>query len=94
MRGYQFHFSILQDYQKETMERLGRGYCHNGYYMGWDGKGKDSQEACNAVCLSEPQCKFAAWFPAQTCSRYNETTCNLNNDKNHMTYAKKSPGIL
>ena len=75
------------------MERLGRGFCHNGYYLGWDGKGKDSQEACNAVCLSEPQCKFAAWFPAQTCTRYNKSTCNLNNDEDHMTYAKKSSGI-
>ena len=76
------------------MEILGGGFCQHGYYMGWDGKGKDSQEACNALCLSESQCKFAAWFPQQTCSRYNEATCCLNNDKNHMTYAKTFSGML
>ena len=84
---------ILHDNEEETMERLGDGFCQNGYYMGWDGKGVDSQDACNAVCLSEPPCKFAAWFPKKTCSRYNEEACHLNNDKNHVTYAKKSSDI-
>ena len=80
------------------MERLGIGYCKNGYDAGWDEKGLDSQEACNLVCLSEKRCKFAAWYPKKTCSRYNGEICDLetNDDfhKSYSTFEKKSSGIL
>ena len=63
-----------------VMVYFGTGYCDQGYYAGWNdfgGIGKESREACNAVCLSEAQCTYAAWNPTYTCSRYNVKTCNL-----------------
>jgi len=74
------------------MTHLGQGYCNEGYYAGWDNQGIASQEACNDVCLNDENCKFAAWNPGYTCSRYKDTTCNLNNDVNHVTYAKTIGG--
>ena len=80
------------------MERLGIGYCKDGYDAGWDGKGIESQEACNLVCLSEKRCKFAAWYPNKTCSRYTGTICDLqantDKEKSHTTFEKKSSGIF
>ena len=76
------------------MERLGKGYCVTGYYAGWDRKGIETQKACNDLCLSEPQCKYAGWYLNQTCSRYNGQYCILNQDKNHVTFMKKYSGNL
>ena len=70
------------------MERFGQGHCESGYYAGWDGKGLDSQDACNNVCLEEPECTYAAWYGGQTCSRYNEVDCKLKEDANHVTFKK------
>ena len=72
----------------------GQGFCTEGFYAGWDGKGTASQDACNAVCLSEQQCKFAAWFPQRTCSRYQDSDCELKNNVNHVTFAKTNGGNL
>ena len=72
-----------------TMERFGQGYCKSGYYAGWDGKGVDSQDTCNKVCLEDPECTYAAWYGSKTCSRYNEVDCKLNGDANHVTFKKK-----
>jgi len=72
------------------MTHLGVGYCTSGFYAGWDGKGIDSQEACNQVCLTEQQCTYAAFFAGETCSRYNGNSCTLNSDTTHTTYAKQS----
>ena len=79
------------------MERLGMGYCLDGFYKGrakGNYDGIDSQKSCNDVCLSDYQCKFAALYPNHTCSRYNEAICVLNNDPNHITYKKRSSGVL
>ena len=70
------------------MERFGQGHCESGYYAGWDDKGLDSQDACNYVCLEEPECTYAAWYGGQTCSRYNEVDCKLKEDANHVTFKK------
>ena len=70
------------------MELFGQGHCESGYYAGWDGKGLDSQDACNYVCLEEPECTYAAWYGGQTCSRYNEADCKLKEDANHVTFKK------
>ena len=60
------------------MVHLGTGHCDaTGYYAGWDSKGLESRKACEAICLSEEQCTYAAWFHGKTCSRYNGETCNL-----------------
>ena len=72
----------------------GQGYCRDGFYAGWDGKGTASQEECNALCLSESQCKYAAWWSHQTCSRYQDSNCILNGDVNHVTFAKTNGGNL
>ena len=71
------------------MESLGKGYCKNGYYKGWDGKGIISQDACIKVCLSEQSCTYAAFYEGKTCSRYYEQSCVLNDDKNHFTFKRK-----
>ena len=76
------------------MERLGKGYCVTGYYAGWDKKGIATQESCNDLCLSEAQCKYVAWYPNQTCSRYSGKYCVLNQDMNHVTFAKKYSGKI
>ena len=80
------------------MEKLGIGFCKDGYYEGWDKKGIASQEACNVLCLSEKQCKFAAWMPKKTCSRYTGAICYLQTatayQRLHTTFEKKSSGIL
>jgi hypothetical protein len=70
------------------MSSHGRGYCTSGYYGGWDKKGISSQEACNAVCMAESKCTFAAFYKGQTCSRYHEATCTLNKDTKHFTFKK------
>ena len=75
------------------MEALGQGYCDAGYIRGWDGKGIESTEACNALCLSESDCYYAAFFKGSTCSRYNEKTCYLNDNKDHFT-SKKVDGMF
>jgi hypothetical protein len=70
------------------MSSLGQGYCNQGYYAGWDGKGLTSQAACNAVCMKESQCTYAAWFHGKTCSRYKLAACTLNGNRDHFTYKK------
>ena len=72
------------------MESYGQGFCDEGYYAGWDGKGIGSQASCNAVCLDESECTYAAYNAGQTCSRYNGETCNLNGVQSHFTYKKTS----
>ena len=82
------------------MIHFGVGYCDSGYYAGWDGKGTESQEACNKLCLEESQCTYAAWWfetkEKATCSRYNGKTCSLTCNqpctKPHVTYWKQSTG--
>ena len=74
------------------MERFGQGYCKSGFYAGWDGKGLESQDACNKVCLEEPECTYAAWWESVTCSRYNEVDCELNGYENHFTFQKIHTG--
>ena len=80
------------------MERLGIGLCKDGYNAGWDKKGIESQEACNAVCLSEKQCKFAAWLSKKTCNRYTGTICDLKTEtvfqRSFTTFVTKPSGIL
>ena len=66
----------------------GLGYCRTGYYAGWDGKGTESQAACNTVCLAEKECTYAAWYKGQTCSRYNLEGCSLNGQGDHFTFKK------
>ena len=66
-----------------VMVSYGDGFCDEGYYAGWDGKGIESQEKCNDLCLDEPECTYASFFPIKdgkngnTCSRYNGQSCNL-----------------
>ena len=82
------------------MIHFGIGYCDSGYYAGWDGKGTESQEACNKLCLEESQCTYAAWWSGTngkaTCSRYNGKTCSLTCNQPctnpHVTYWKRSAG--
>ena len=89
---WSFKFFIKENV--ERMERLGKGYCVTGYYAGWDKKGIATQDSCNDLCLSEPQCKYVAWYPNQTCSRYSGKYCVLNQDMNHVTFAKKYSGKI
>jgi len=74
--------------KSEMMVSYGNGFCDEGYYAGWDGKGINSQEECNDLCLDEPECTYASFFPIKdwtrdghlngnTCSRYNGQSCNL-----------------
>jgi len=68
--------------KSEMMVSYGDGFCDEGYYAGWDGKGINSQEECNDLCLDEPECTYASFFPLKdwttnTCSRYNGQSCNL-----------------
>ena len=64
------------------MVHLGTGHCDaTGYYAGWDSKGLESSRACKALCLSEEQCTYAAWYHGKTCSRYNGKECNLDRDR-------------
>ena len=87
------------------MEYHGIGFCDDGFYAGWDGKGEESEEACKNLCLAESQCTFAAYLNTEskkTCSRYNKDICNLDTTdvkhdaKNHQTFSKTglSLGIL
>ena len=77
------------------MSHVSIGVCDAGYYAGWDGKGIESQEACNAVCLSESQCTYVAYWNGRTCSRYMGKTCNVlsgaHDEDFHVVY-KKQPG--
>ena len=80
------------------MKYLGIGYCDDGFYAGWDGKGEASEHDCKNLCLKEDKCKFAAYLnmgdKRKTCSRYHKDTCNLDTTnrkydaKNHRTFAK------
>ena len=64
------------------MTNLGTGFCDDGYYAGWDDKGKDTLEACHDICLSDTQCTYAAWKNGATCSRYYGVTCKQDISKN------------
>ena len=79
------------------MEYHGIGFCDDGYYAGWDGKGEESEQDCKNLCIKEDQCKFAAYLNKgnkKTCSRYNKDTCNMDtpnsnlNAMDHKTFAK------
>ena len=70
------------------MASYGQGFCKSGYIRGWDGKGIASQEACNEVCVAEPDCWYAAFNKGKTCSRYKLHTCDLNGNGDHFTYKK------
>ena len=79
----------------DIMEYFGIGYCDNGYYAGWDGLGIESEQDCMNLCLSEVQCKYAAYFnnvTKKTCSRYNQESCNLDtstaHEKAHKSFKK------
>ena len=79
------------------MTNIGTGFCDDGYYAGWDDKGKDSLEACHDVCLYDPQCTYAAWKEGATCSRYNGVTCHQDRSRkdgvfeNYALYKKQLP---
>ena len=73
---------------KDSLEDYGQGYCKHGYLRGWDRKGIESQAACNAVCLAEADCTYAAWNSGKTCSRYKGASCRLNGVGDHYTYKK------
>ena len=70
------------------MKSYGQGHCTHGYLRGWDGKGIESHAACNAVCLAEAACTYAAWNSGKTCSRYKDVSCELNGVGDHYTYKK------
>ena len=77
------------------MSYYGDGHCKSGYYGGWDGQGDQSQKDCKSLCLSDTQCKFAAYYVGinnRTCSRYDQKTCQLDTSKPwkkaHQTFAK------
>ena len=52
------------------MTYLRLGSCSRGYYDGYSNAKKS--RARKALCLSESKCKFAAFKPDITCSRYDE----------------------
>jgi len=72
------------------MTSYGQGYCKNEYLRGWDGKGISSQDACNAVCLAESDCTYAAFNKGRTCSRYKGSACHLNGVGDHFTFKKNT----
>ena len=78
------------------MKIFGQGYCTSGYYAGWDGKGLESQNDCNTVCLEEAECTYAAWDEGKTCSRYHDVDCKMNKNQrdyeNHVTFKKVQLG--
>ena len=82
-------------YLSTGMSHVGIGVCEAGYYDGWDGKAIESQEACNALCLSESQCTYVAYWNGRTCSRYMGKACNVLSGAGdwdfHVVY-KKQPG--
>ena len=71
------------------MVAYGHGYCKSGYYEGWDEKGKASEEDCKKVCLLDDQCTFASFYESNTCSRYNEASCELPAPDEYTTFIKK-----
>merc|ERR550525_1413278 len=68
----------------------GVGFCNEAYCGGWDGLGLDSQESCNAVCMADVNCRYAAWHPNTTCARYCPTdgVCTLNGNTAYTAYKK------
>ena len=44
------------------MVHFGTGYCDQGYYAGWEHEGTDTQEACNRLCMQEPQCTYQEYM--------------------------------
>jgi len=79
--------------------RIGKGYCLDGYYDGWDRTDAMDLATCARKCTSEPQCKFFALKVNVTCSRYNVSAglCTLFADDpnacRHTAYAKQVDGL-
>ena len=72
------------------MKTLGQGHCTVEYLAGWDGKGIDSQEACNKVCETENDCTFAAFKKDASCSRYKGKSCKLQYHADYFTFQKRT----
>jgi len=84
-----------------SMQDHGQGLCTAGYYGGWDGKGLLNDHECKSVCLSEPQCTYAAFYKDRTgrgtCSRYQNSTCSLttvNEGSNYYTFKKVEVDVV
>merc|ERR1712178_283715 len=75
---------FLEEMYLPVMTLLGQGYCADGYYAGWDGKGINSHQSCAHLCLEDADCKFAAFSPGETCSRYRGATCRPNGQIDHV----------
>lgn len=52
-----------------VMSLRSHGYCEDGFYAGWV-TAEATHDACMSLCLSEPQCRYAALYEGNTCSRY------------------------
>ena len=91
--GNQIYLYITH-FLEDSMELFGQGYCKKGFLRGHDGKGTDTQNACNLVCLAESDCMFAAFKKGKTCSRYKNKDCELNGANSHITYKRIVIGIF
>ena len=79
----------------ELMEDFGRGYCKKALLRSKDENGIDSQEACNLVCLAEPDCMFSSFRKGVSCSRYGNAGCKLHTvATNYATYKKIVGGTI
>ena len=69
------HYALYQRLANATYRFIGQGHCLHGYYAGW---GDDDEwwsrrlVRCLGKCTAEPQCRYVAFVPGKSCSRYNQ----------------------
>ena len=71
-----------------------KGYCYQGYYAGWESNNnKDSLDNCKRACDAETRCKYFAYEPGRTCSRYDTTSCTIYANSASTTYKKLTSAV-
>ena len=66
---YQLHQRLANG----SFVRLGEGYCPRGFVSGWEEDDPWYTQRlirCMGKCISEPHCRYIAFLPGKTCSRY------------------------
>lgn len=77
------------------------GICsHSGYYSGYGGKENDSLDACNQLCLNDPQCNYVSFRAGDSiptwqgirCTRHkgdSQGKCTVEFHRDWITYEKE-----
>ena len=66
-------YQLYQRLANGSLARLGEGYCPRGYLSGWeedDPWWTQRLIRCMGKCSNEPMCRYIAFLPGKTCSRY------------------------